>query len=335
MDKLKHFALTYGCLLTAFTVFAALDTFVIPDAKSSVSEMNLTAFSDEAASSAAQSGTDEAENSAFAEAQKNQQKHRNRNGSKFAASVFAQPADGEGVSGEYSDEHISISLSEYNYCDTRVYVADVVLSSAQYLKTAFADDTYGKNVTAVTSEIAAAHDAILAVNGDFYGSQEKGYVIRNGVAYRSTDNGADVLCVYADGTMQIMHSAEETADELVDEGVWQAFCFGPGLVENGEVLVTDGQEVGRHLASNPRTAIGMIEPLHYIFVVSDGRTEESAGLSLLQLAEFTRDLGASTVYNLDGGGSSSMVFKGEIVNQPTNTGRTIEERKVSDIVYIG
>ena len=71
------------------------------------------------------------------------------------------------------------------------------------------------------------------------------------------------------------------------------------------------------------------------FVVSDGRTEESEGLSLLELAEFMDRLGVETAYNLDGGGSSTMYFNGEIINNPTTSGRSIQERSVSDIVYIG
>ena len=126
-----------------------------------------------------------------------------------------------------------------------------------------------------------------------------------------------------------------TAQELVNQGVWQAFSFGPGLVSEGKVSVSTDAEVGRAMASNPRTAIGLIDNNHYLFVVSDGRTQESEGLSLYQLAQFMKSLGAKTAYNLDGGGSSTMVFQGSLINKPTTSGRDIRERKVSDIVYIG
>ena len=79
----------------------------------------------------------------------------------------------------------------------------------------------------------------------------------------------------------------------------------------------------------------MIEPGRYLFVVSDGRTSESEGLSLYELAELMRSLGAQTAYNLDGGGSSSMVFNGRVVNKPTSYGTKVRERGVSDIVYVG
>ena len=41
------------------------------------------------------------------------------------------------------------------------------------------------------------------------------------------------------------------------------------------------------------------------------------------------------VYNLDGGGSSTMYFNGEVVNKPVAYGSTVVERNVSDIIYIG
>ena len=89
------------------------------------------------------------------------------------------------------------------------------------------------------------------------------------------------------------------------------------------------------MADNPRTAIGIVDDLHYVLVVSDGRTSESKGLKLYQLAEFMTSLGVKTAYNLDGGGSSTMVFNGRVINNPTTNGKTIKERSVSDIVYIG
>ena len=113
------------------------------------------------------------------------------------------------------------------------------------------------------------------------------------------------------------------------------FSFGPALVENGSISVTENEEVGTAMVSNPRTAVGITKNGHYLFVVSDGRTEESEGLSLYELADFMKSLGAETVYNLDGGGSSTMYFEGKVINNPTTTGHGTKERSVSDIVYIG
>ena len=71
-----------------------------------------------------------------------------------------------------------------------------------------------------------------------------------------------------------------------------------------------------------------------MMVVSDGRTEESEGLTLYELAQVMEELGCKTAYNLDGGGSSTMWFMGRVVNCPTD-GKKSGERRISDIVYIG
>ena len=270
-------------------------------------------------------------------------KHRPGSSSKSRSSFDEEEAaeeaaevttDNAGNSETYEDENVKITYTQYTTNGTTIHVADVRLSSAEYLKTAFANDTYGKNVTEATSSIAEAHDAILAINGDYYGVQEKGYVIRNGIVYRDKAGDSQVLCIYADGSMKIIDPSTVTAQELVDQGVWQAFSFGPGLVEDGEISVSLDSEVGRAKASNPRTAIGVIDDLHYVFVVSDGRSSDSEGLSLYELASFMDQLGVQTAYNLDGGGSSTMVFRNQIINNPTG-GFGDREREVSDIVYIG
>ena len=238
----------------------------------------------------------------------------------------------------YKDENISINLTETTVNQTQVYVADVTVSSSEYLKTAFAQNSFGTNVTAKTSVTAADNDAILAVNGDYYGANSSGYVIRNGVVYRDTvrenSNNGD-LAIYKDGSFKIIYEDQISAEQLVKDGVINLLAFGPALVENGEIAVGKNQEVGQAMASNPRTAIGIIDENHYIIVVSDGRTSESEGLSLYQLAEVMKSYGAKTAYNLDGGGSSTLYFNGQVINKPTTGGNKISERAVSDIVYIG
>ena len=236
----------------------------------------------------------------------------------------------------YQDNNIQITLKEYETNDTTVYVADIQLSDASYLQTALAQGLYGKNVTAETSETAESVGAVLAINGDYYGSQERGYVLRNGVLYRSSaESGQEDLVIYEDGSFEIVNESDVSAEELLANGAVQILSFGPALIENSSIAVSEDEEVGKAKASNPRTAVGIIDELHYVFVVSDGRTDESEGLSLYELAEFMESLGVTTAYNLDGGGSSTMYFNGRIVNNPTTTGNSIKEREVSDIVYIG
>ena len=238
----------------------------------------------------------------------------------------------------YSDGNISVTLTEKTVNETQVYVADITLSSSDYLKTALAQNSYGTNVTAKTSVTATENNAILAVNGDYYGANSSGYVIRNGVVYRDSvreDASNGDLAIYKDGSFKIIYEDQVSADQLVQDGVVNLLAFGPSLVENGEIYVDTNTEVGQAMSSNPRTAIGIIDENHYIVIVSDGRTSESKGLSLYQMAEVMKSYGVKTAYNLDGGGSSTLYFNGQVINKPTTGGSKISERAVSDIVYIG
>lgn len=241
----------------------------------------------------------------------------------------------------YQDDNISISITSGQTSDTTYYVADIKLSDASYLKTALAQNTFGTNITQTISSQAVANNAIFAINGDYYGANSTGYVIKNGVIYRESSRNSDYddLAIYADGSFATFNESDVTTQELLDSGVVNTFAFGPTLVSDGQIAVSSSEEVGQAMSSNPRTAIGIIEEddgsLHYIVIVSDGRSNESEGLTLYQMAELMQSYGVTTAYNLDGGGSSTMYFNGQVINKPTTNGNTIKERAVSDIVYIG
>lgn len=235
----------------------------------------------------------------------------------------------------YEDDNIKINIKEYRENDTNVYVADVYIEDINYLKTAFASNTYGKNVTDKTSNIAEDVNAILAINGDYYGVQEKGYVLKNGKIYRNSSSGKDDLVIYENGMWEIINEDDISLEELLNKGAYNILSFGQSLIKNSTISVTTSDEVAKSMRSNPRTAVGKISTNHYVFVVSDGRTSESAGLTLYELANFMKSLGCTYAYNLDGGGSSTMYFNGNVVNNPTTNGNRINERSVSDIVYIG
>ena len=238
----------------------------------------------------------------------------------------------------YADENVQINLKTDRIEDTDIYFADIVLKDIKYLKTAFAEDTYGRNINECTSEIAKEHNAILAINGDFYGFRDYGVVIRNGVLYRSNFNRETdpVFVVYEDGSCDTVQAGQTETENLLENGVVQAISFGPALVEDGIVTVaeSDPYDTQTIAGRNPRTAIGMITPLHYVFVVADGRSKESQGYTFYELAKILADYGCKEAYNLDGGGSSTMYFNGVLVNKPTD-GTSVGERVVSDIVYIG
>lgn len=293
----------YVIVLVIFTVYMLLDTFVITKKLAVVSNQSRSVSSSSDSSVSNSSG---------------------KSGSVTKSSTA------------YEDDNIKIALIDYRENDTDIHMADVKVSSSEYLKTAFAQSSYGRNVTEKTSDIAESVNAILAINGDYYGAQESGYVIRNGVIYRETaKSGNEDLVIYGDGSFEIIDEDDITAEELLEKGAQNVLAFGPALVEDGSVSVTEDEEVGKAMASKPRTAIGIIDENHYVFVVADGRTSDNEGLSLYELAEFMESLGVQTAYNLDGGGSSTMYFNGQIINKPTTNGSSIKERSVSDIVYIG
>lgn len=309
MKNIKH-AANFLCvlLLFGFSVYALLDALVISRVYTVV----------------------ETESAAPTEAAQTQTLSSRRGGRGQSGQSDSVSAATESAAAE--SEGVTVSLSTLRYEDTTVYVADLLLEDPAALKTAFSQSSYGRNVTAATSETAASVGATLAVNGDNYGARETGYVIRNGVLYRSTAaKNQEDLVIWADGSFEIIREDEVTAEALLEAGAVQVFSFGPGLLEAGEITVGAADEVGRAMASNPRTAIGQIGPGHYVLVVSDGRSSESAGLSLYELAQLLQSLGVQTAYNLDGGGSSTMVYEGRVVNQPSSG----HERAVTDIVYIG
>jgi exopolysaccharide biosynthesis protein len=234
----------------------------------------------------------------------------------------------------YEDSNIKITITTKRVDNTDVYIADVVIKNISYLQTALADDTYGRNIKETTSTIASSKNAILAINGDYYGFRTSGFVLRNGTIYRSTSYGNEDLVINSDGSFSIVEEDNTDLTTLKNNGALQVLSFGPALIKDSTISVSTNSEVAQSKNSNPRTAIGIIDNLHYVFVVSDGRTSASTGLTLYELAEVMSNLGCTTAYNLDGGGSSTMYFNGQVINNPTD-GNTSGERKVSDIIYVG
>ena len=357
----KKAGLLYGLVLFSYTSYALLDTFVIPhpmktvlaesvnievtsgikesiEAKineklglSNYAETSLTENTD--GSISCSSGTNSVGDTNSSSTTSS--KEINNESSEKTTLTTSSTVEGGTVIGNYSDSNVSITVKEYREYDSAIYVADITVSDVSYLKTALASNTYGRNITDTTSNIASDNNAILAINGDYYGARQSGYVIRNGSLYRNSSGNRDALAIMKNGEFKFVSEGETSAETLLQNGALQAFSFGPVLLEDGSISVTENDEVGMAMASNPRTAIGYLGKNHYVFVVSDGRTSESAGLSLYELASFMKSLGVSDAYNLDGGGSSTMVFKGEVINTPTTNGHSSEERAVSDILYIG
>lgn len=295
-SKPYRWAIIYSFFLISGTVFLVLDSFYLPSVQKTV-----TAQAQETVSTSEES-----------------------NGQSESAIV---------TDTSYESDDLSIQIKEERIDETTVHIVDIKTSDSSHLLTALADDSYGRNIKGKTSEMAENNQAILAINGDYYGFRNTGYVLRNGVSYRDTANGdTDALVIDKNGDFQVINESE-VALSSVAETAQQVLSFGPALVEDGEITVESGEEVSQSMTSNPRTAIGQIGENHYVIIVSEGRTDESVGLSLVQLAEVFESLGAKTAYNLDGGGSSTLYFNGQVVNQIVGGRSQSEERSVSDILY--
>lgn len=247
----------------------------------------------------------------------------------------------------YQDENIKITIEEryvenQNGIRNRVFVVDLKLSSIEYLRT-FINFEGKKVVKTTVSAMAEKNDAIFAINGDFFTMRDYGFVLRNYVIYREWARAAndkfsdDALLFLSDGTMMIVDESEVYYNGVPSANglpldTYQCFAFGPRLVEAGDITVSENDEVGQAAAANPRTAIGMIEPLHYKIVVAEGRLEryhKLDGMTLYELATFMKSLGCGIAYNLDGGSSSTIYFNGEVLNETPD-----DERRISDCIYI-
>ena len=220
----------------------------------------------------------------------------------------------------YSSPDISVTVTEETLGQTTYYLADIYVRDITCFRTALANNTYGSGFRDSIEDMALLNNALLAVNGDYYGNTNEGVVIRNGVIYRANSTNCDVCVLYYDGTMRVMPGSSFSVEEAVEQGAWQAWTFGPALLNTDGSVLTSFASTNRIISANPRTAIGYYEPGHYCLVVVDGRGE-SAGITLSDLSRLFYDLGCKAAYNLDGGNSSVMVWNNEVINNPSGGGR--------------
>ena len=242
----------------------------------------------------------------------------------------------------HESETLRINIDQWHYeykkHDLRFFVAHIYVNDPAQLQTAFANEQYNKTFVEATSDIAARHDAVLAVNGDYYNyKDDTGLIIRNGTLYRDKKGTRDYLLVMEDGSFETIYKKDYEpghGEAYIAQGVQQSFFFGPILVDDGNAveiyekyMISTSDET-----REPRTAIGWAGGNHYIFIVADGRRDgwSEKGITLQELQQVFVQEGALVAYNLDGGGSATLVFEGERLNQASGS----RERPVSDIVYI-
>ncbi len=227
----------------------------------------------------------------------------------------------------YNDENIHLTLSCHAENGVTYYVADFYLRDVSYLKTAMASEEFSTGVSDSVLNMAMKNNALLAVSGDYFGIRERGIVIRNGKIFRKTK--AHQVCVlYRDGTVETYPFADFDVEKAIDRGAWQAWDFGPLLLDEKGRAISDF-DTGIS-GKNPRIGIGYYEPGHYCLVAIDGRQSHSKGMTLSEMASLFEALGCKRAYNLDGGHSAVMTYENKIYSSPSKEGG----RDISDIVYL-
>lgn len=250
-------------------------------------------------------------------------------------------ADNETFVGEYKTDRVSVSVSNVKDGDLSYYICDMILCSAEDFHTAFADSKISG--MADTSETAKSVGAGFAVNGDFCGYRHTGIIIREGKLYRNEKaDGWDLCCMDKNGDLITSKNDEEDGTALLNNGILQSWCFGPTLVKDHKALSNDEfctpDLSKKDWAKESRTAIGQIDTLHYIIIVTDSERVSNGlggwttlgGMNFDELAAAFEALGCKTAYNLDGGGSTALYLNGKIVNEPCMG----TEKQISDIIYL-
>lgn len=241
--------------------------------------------------------------------------------------------------GAHAEPVIKIDQKEIGEGQEKItyFAADIQLGDATDLRAAFAQNQYGLNIRDTVSHMAQDHDAFFAVNGDYYGFRTDGIVIRNGILYRDEPTHRECLVMYRDGTVDVMQEGTVSGEELLAQGAWNVFSFGPVLVRDGKIcegldgsykvdLINDSIS-----GKNPRTGIGILGKNHLLIIAVDGRAQGySCGMTFQEFAGLFADYGCGLAYNLDGGGSVTMFLEGQILNRPSLG----EEREISDSIYI-
>lgn len=209
------------------------------------------------------------------------------------------------------------------------YVADIYMRDFSSYRSGIRD-------VCMPHKYARHERAVLAITGDNLvraEKEKKGCLIRNGKLYCDY-NAADTLVIHDDMTLSVLSPDEFAADELIDAGVRHTYSFGPILVRDGKINELCGKHRVAH--PNPRCGIGMVEPGHWIAIVTDGRQPGySHSIRLEDFAQMFLSLGCGTAYNLDGGSSAAMVFMGEVLNCHQGSGTADPMRSWADALMWG
>lgn len=234
----------------------------------------------------------------------------------------------------YKSPEVSVTIdtvvTEVEGSQVTYYVADIYVASIDNFTAAVANDDMSYYSRQNAEELDRNANAIISICGDFLTYQKNGFMMRNEEIYVENNNLYSICVLYRDGTMETYDAKAYDIEEIKAKDPVQVWSFGPVLLdENGKVR--SSYKVSSTVAQrNPRSAVGYYEPGHYCFVVVDGRQKHSAGLKIPVLASVFEELGCTSAYNLDGGGSAVMFFDNDQFSKPSNGG----DRKLGDLLVI-
>ena len=229
----------------------------------------------------------------------------------------------------FHDDSIDVRIETFRRDDTTVMAAYIKIIHPSQLRTATAAAKYPSSKKAPVASLAKRERAVLAINGDYFTYHKSGgVVIRNGrnIRPRATP-GRDILIIDENGDFTILKSTEghknktqkefQAEYEAFEGTVTQAFCFGPGLVIDGEPL-TDLETITLNCGKNRKTqriVIGQTGPLEYLVLSCEGpENKDSVGFDLLQMAQLCKEMGCINAYNLDGGSSCTIALHYKKIN---------------------
>lgn len=254
-----------------------------------------------------------------------------------------QPAESSYLSAtEYEDPSISVSVTTGTMYGTNYMVARVKIANASQIRSAMSGN-YGANVETLGYKLARKYHAVLAINGDFFTmKRNSGILIRQGHPYyipkedknlTYRDARYDLLLIDANGDLHILKEAsmEDLYSLPEDMDIINTFTFGPGLVINGERQ--SNYYNFNNSPENPtqRMCIAQVGPLEYLCICCEGPDDPgSIGMTMEQFTDLVvAQEGVINAYNLDGGGSSTMVFHDKKINCPNRN----VNRSLVDILY--
>lgn len=240
---------------------------------------------------------------------------------------------GEPMRYYYDDTILVIQWKEYieERCCT---CAEVKLAHGSQLRRKLAEDTYGSSVQLYASEMAAAANAVIAINGDFYNFRNLGITAYQRKLYRNNPATVDSCFFTAGGDMLFSRAGElmkagETEKFIKDNNVVFAIAFGPILVDKGELQYCSSYPIGEIDSEYSRSCIAQKDTLHYFLMTINHTSDARPRANINELARFVHSKDVIKAYTLDGGQTAEIVMMGG----PVNNVDFGNERAVSDILY--